>query len=118
MSNGRLGDFCNYAEVALKSCKPKILCADGEVRPVLFFTDASWESGRGGLGVVLVDVAMHEAWVYSGEPPSSLRDAWVDELGDHIICQLELYTMVATMLDTFLTVASFGGWTMKLLATP
>ena len=61
----------------------------------LCFTDASWESGHGGLGAVMIDMATGEAMVYCGELPSALKDSWVDQLGEHIICQLELYVMVA-----------------------
>ena len=61
----------------------------------MIFTDASWESGHGGLGAVIIDTATGEAMVYCGELPSALKDSWVDQLGEHIICQLELYVMVA-----------------------
>ena len=94
-TGGRLKEFCDYAEKALSACQPKLLCARGEKRPVLIFTDASWESGHGGLGAVVFDVSTHDSYVYSGEVPSVLRDLWVHQLGDHIICQLELYVMVA-----------------------
>ena len=90
----RLEEFCLYAS-ALKSSKPKILSATGEKRRILVFTDASWESGYGGLGAVTIDLATNTPVVYSGEAPSMLKDSWVDQLGEHIICQLELYTMVA-----------------------
>ena len=52
----RLEEFCKNAEAALRSCKPKLLCANGETRPTLIFTDASWESGHGGLGAVMIDL--------------------------------------------------------------
>ena len=92
--------FSTYAEAALRSCKPKLLCANGEKRPTLIFTDATWESGHGGLGAVIIGMATSEAMVYCGELPSVLKDSWVDQLKEHItprsiLCQLELYVMVA-----------------------
>ena len=61
----RLKEFCLYAESALKSSKPKILSATGEKRRILVFTDASWESGYGGLGAVTIDLATNTPVVYS-----------------------------------------------------
>ena len=87
--------YAEAAEAALRSCKPRLLCANGEKRPTLIFTDASWESGDGGLGAAMIDMATGEAMVYCGELPSVLKDSWVDQLGEHIICQLELYVIVA-----------------------
>lgn len=94
-TGGRLEEFCIYAEKALSACQPKVLSASDEKRPILIFTDASWESGHGGLGAVVIDLSTHDRFVFSGEIPSVLRDIWVRQLGDHIICQLELYVMVA-----------------------
>ena len=56
-TGGRLEEFCLYAERALKSSKPKVLSAIGEKRPILVFTDTSWESGHGGMGAVIIDMA-------------------------------------------------------------
>ena len=92
---GGLKSFASNAEKALSACQPKVLSASDEKRPILIFTDASWESGHGGLGAVVIDLSTHERFVFSGEIPSVLRDIWVHQLGDHIICQLELYVMVA-----------------------
>ena len=50
---------------ALKSSKPKILAAAGEKRPTSVFTDASWESGYGGLGAVIIDLATNTSMVQS-----------------------------------------------------
>ena len=36
-TGGRLEEFCVYAESALKSSKPKVLCATGEKRPIYIY---------------------------------------------------------------------------------
>ena len=94
-TGGRLEEFCLCAKRALKSSKPKVLSATSEKRPILVFTDASWESGHGGLGAVVIDMATHTPVVYSGVVPEELKNVWRESIGEHIICQLELYTMVA-----------------------
>ena len=93
-SRGRLADFCSYASSCLKACKPRKLRADGEVRPILIFTDASWESQVGGLGAVVIDTVADHVTIFSGQMVDALQSRWLKEVGEHLICQLELYVMV------------------------
>ena len=93
-SRGRLHDFCTYAAECLSSCKPRVIRTKGDVRPVLIFTDASWEANVGGIGAVVIDTASNRVVIYSGQIVESLRDAWIQQVGEHLICQLELYAMV------------------------
>ena len=90
-SRGRLQEFCNYAAECLSSCKPT---SGGDIRPVLIFTDASWEANVGGIGAVVIDTISNRVVIYSGQVVDSLRDVWLKQVGEHLICQLELYAMV------------------------
>lgn len=94
-TNGRLDELCDYAKSCLMKCRPRVLSASGERRPILIFTGASWEANKGGLGAVVVDTADNRTVVYSGEVSESLKRKWTDEAGDHVICQLELFAMVS-----------------------
>ena len=89
-----LKDFCSYAAQALSSCKPRRLVANSERRPILVFTDGSWEAGHAGLGAVIVDTADGSSWVLSGQVPEALLAKWKDLVGEQLICQIELYVMV------------------------
>ena len=60
----------------------------------MIFSDASWEAQVGGLGAVVVDTAGGRVSIYSGQVVDSLKQHWMKEIGDHLICQLELYVMV------------------------
>ena len=93
-SRGRLAEFCHYALNCLEACKPRRLNADGEVKPILIFTDASWGSQVGGLGAVVVDTAGDQVTIFSGQMVDDLKSRWLKEVGEHLICQLELYVMV------------------------
>lgn len=64
-------------------------------RPILVFTDGSWEGGIAGLGAVVIDVASQQTFVFSGQLPESLLAKWGTMVGEHLICQIELYAMVA-----------------------
>ena len=93
-SKGRLQEFCNYAAECLSSCKPRVVKSQGDIRPVLIFTDASWETNVGGIGAVVIDTISNRVVIYSGQVVDSLRDVWLKQVGEHFICQLELYAMV------------------------
>jgi hypothetical protein len=89
-----LKDFCSYAAQALSSCKPRRLVASSERRPILVFTDGSWEAGHAGLGAVVVDTADGSSWVLAGQVPEALLAKWKGVVGEQLICQIELYVMV------------------------
>ena len=93
-SQGRLQEFCIYAAECLSSCKPRVIKSQGDIRPVLIFTDASWETNVGGIGAVVIDTISNRVVIYSGQVVDSLRNAWLEKVGEHLICQLELYAMV------------------------
>ena len=61
----------------------------------MIFTDASWEAQIGGLGAVVIDTVGGRVAVYSGQIADTLKLHGLKEVGDHLICQLELYVMVS-----------------------
>ena len=87
--------FCDYAVSALQSCVPRVIHVSHETKPVLVFTDGSWERGVAGIGAVILDSATGQAFVSKGRVPEQLLSHWKTQIGDHLICQIELYTMVA-----------------------
>eukprot|EP00435_Cladocopium_sp_Y103_P026667 s2745_g6.t1 len=93
--NRDLGNFCDYAADTLRNCRPRKLQAGGERRPILIFTDGAWEKEVAGLGAVLIDTATGERHVWSGRVPEPLVKAWKHLVGEQLICQIELYAMVA-----------------------
>ena len=90
----QVADFCDYAADMLNRSKPRKLTALGERRPFLIFTDGSWENGFAGLGAVLLDTATNQKWVLCGEVPDCLLTRWKQQVGEQLICQIELYAMV------------------------
>ena len=90
-----LTDFCDYATSALNSSKPRVLSAFSERRPVLIFTDGAWENQIAGIGAAVIDLATKQRWVLAGRVPQVLLDRWQNLVGDQLICQVELYVMVA-----------------------
>lgn len=89
-----VSSFCRYASDMLSSGRPRVVSAAGERRPVLIFTDGSWEAGKSGLGAVILDPASGSSHVLSGEVPEELIRFWCKQSGEQVICQIELFAMV------------------------
>lgn len=90
-----LKEFCQYAISVLSKCRPRVVSSVCDTRAVLIFTDGSWDNSKGGLGAVIIDTVSQHRWVFSGLLPQGLADKWLAEVGEQIICQIELYAMVA-----------------------
>ena len=91
----RISAFCDYANSTLKACRPRILNTQFAKEPILIFTDGSWEDPYAGVGGVVFDTLNGWRVIYSGELPASLRDKCRNEVGDHLISQIELFAVVA-----------------------
>ena len=91
----RISSFCDYANTTLKACRPRILNTQFAREPILIFTDGSWEDPYAGIGGVVIDTLNGWRTIYSGELPASLRDKWRVDVGDQLICQIELFAAVA-----------------------
>ena len=90
-----VADFCDYATKMLDQSRPRSISSRGEKRPILVFTDGAWEAGVSGLGAVLLDCASGERHVLAGEVPETLLTHWRQLVGEQLICQIELYALVA-----------------------
>ena len=91
---GQVASFCEYAIRMLQTASPRRIDAAQEVRPVLIFTDGCWEAEHAGIGAVILDMATGEGLVCQGAVPATLLAKWKTLVGDHLICQIELYVMV------------------------
>ena len=89
-----LVDLCNYASHVLQQSAPRRLYALAEKRPILIFTDGSWESGKSGIGAVIIDTASSTKLILTGEVPETLLSSWRHQVGEQLICQIELFAMV------------------------
>ena len=89
----------------LGSPRPRTIQLGESTAPFLIFTDGAWEAGRAGIGAYTLDLLSGEAEVWEDIVPEPIVAKWCREVGDHIICQIELYAMVCLrkMLATRLT---------------
>ena len=89
-----VASFCDYAISMLRAATPRRLDVAAKREPILIFTDGCWEKGYAGIGVVIVDLFSGEKMVCRGVVPGILLERWKNMVGEHVICQIELYVMV------------------------
>ena len=93
-SPAEVASFCDYAVAMLQAAKPRCINVSFEKTPVLIFSDGCWEKDFAGIGAVVLDAATGQGFVCQGCVPGVLLDKWKVLVGDHLICQIELYVMV------------------------
>ena len=89
--------MCNHAIQVLQSTPPRFIdCGSSDEEPILIWTDGSWEPSTGfaGIGAVVLDSKGGAASVYEGVVPDLLLKRWRDEVGDQVICEIELYALL------------------------
>ena len=86
-----LKDFCDEVEKTLRTTPPRVIRVNSCQDVLHLYVDGSWENGFAGIGAVLVDPASHTGRVWEGVVPGHIISQWKKEVGDHLICQIELY---------------------------
>ena len=92
---GEVRQRCAQARKVLASASPRFLRV-GPSEPLLhLYTDGSWEEGVAGIGAVLLDLATGAGRVFQGVVNSALVQSWLSSVGEQLICEIELYALVA-----------------------
>ncbi|CAE7752219.1 unnamed protein product, partial [Symbiodinium necroappetens] len=107
-----LSDFCLHTESLLRDESPRILSSSMITDVVHLWTDGAWESGTAGVGVAVHDCFAGMGWVYEGQVPAKVLDKWRTEVGEQLICEIEMFAVLATMLElnTFLSARRVIWW--------
>ena len=92
-TTSQVKSVCSYAVEVLKCSAPRVVKCGLEKSPILVFTDGSWEKGEAGIGAVVLDQYTETRRVFAGVVEEPLIELWTKQT-KHIICQIELYTMV------------------------
>ena len=94
-SAAALRELCSAARNALESLPPRV-----NTSIVHIFTDGllSWEKNLAGVGAVVLDTASDSGRVFQGVIPEHILRPWKKDAGDHLICQIELFAVVAIRL--------------------
>ena len=80
----------------LQNSRPRVLSLSDDLIPVILFTDASAENSSAAYGILLID---RNKRLIAGSPiPQVLVDLWLNEVGEQIICQAELFPILLAKL--------------------
>ena len=90
----RLRALCEWASQALTTLPPRTTSFAASRPLVPIFTDGCWQDGVAGLGAVVFDCATGHGRVFPGRLPDNLVKAWLSEVGEQIIGQIELYAVL------------------------
>ena len=91
--------MCRHTISVLQQTPPRFIsCNPVDESPILVWTDGSWDptSGFAGVGSVILDTRTGVSLVQEGSVPERLLRRWKDEVGDQIICEMELYAVLMT----------------------
>jgi len=94
----RLDKLCALTESILLALPPREFDATAMAAPHLLFTDGAWENKVGTAGLVFVDAISGETIVQTIEVPQELISLWESEVGDQLICQIELFAYLAARI--------------------
>jgi hypothetical protein len=87
----KLALLCDLTEHILTTLPPRRFSAGAMRRPFLLFTDGAWEDHKASAGLVLYNPDTNEIFVREIEVPDRLIQLWSEEVGEQLICQIELF---------------------------
>ncbi|CAE7945511.1 unnamed protein product, partial [Symbiodinium necroappetens] len=90
----RLRALSDMASKALTTLPPRTITFAARRPLVHAFTDGCWQDGVAGLRAVVFDCATGRGRVFQGKLPANLVKAWLSEVGEQIIGQIELYAVL------------------------
>ena len=94
-----LSDFCKHTVSLLRHENPRILSCTMVTDIIHLFTDGAWEGGVAGIGLAAHDCFSGCGWVFHGHVPDSLLASWKAEIGEQLICEIEMFAVLATMMQ-------------------
>ncbi|CAE7406544.1 unnamed protein product [Symbiodinium sp. CCMP2592] len=83
--------FCAEVKCTLQQTPPRTLRLAADHGVLHLYVDGSWERGFAGLGAVLTDPSSGAGRVWQGVVLPAIISKWESEVGDHLICQIEVY---------------------------
>ena len=98
-SSSDLSDFCQHTVELLRNEHPRILRCTMIPDIVHLWTDGVWEDGVAGIGLAAHDCFSGTGWVFQGRVPSRLVEAWRTEVGEQLICEIEMFAVLASLIQ-------------------
>ena len=81
-------------KIVISNTKPRVFKVSDPARPLLIYTDGSYEDSVALWGAFVCDLQTGEKRVLSGKVPESIRRHWTIVVGKQIICEIELFAFL------------------------
>ncbi|CAE7247692.1 unnamed protein product [Symbiodinium sp. CCMP2592] len=101
-----LSDFCRHTVSLLKHENPRVLSCAMITDIIHLWTDGSWEADVGGIGLAAHDCFSGTGWVFTGKVPLQLLESWKAEVGEQLICEIDMFAVLASLLQLNALVSS------------
>ena len=83
--------LCELTKSILLAIPPRCFKSSAMSQPHVLFTDGAWEDGVASAGLVFYDSSKGQASAQEIEVPTELIEVWKQNVGDQMICQIEMY---------------------------
>ena len=83
--------LCELTKSILLAIPPRCFKSSAMSQPHVLFTDGAWEDGVASAGLVFYDSSKGQASAQEIEVPTELIEVWKQNVGDQLICQIEMY---------------------------
>ena len=87
-------ELCDLIRVLIHDVKPKKVTVNDIETPVLIYTDGAFENEVGTWGALVIDPYTKACDVFAGSVPSHLTRFWIENVGQQIICEVEMYAYI------------------------
>ena len=77
--------------------KPRVFSIKDETKPIIIFTDGSFENGRALVGTFVIDVHSNTRLVFDGCVHEHILKTWYDTVGSQLITQIELWPVLCIL---------------------
>ncbi len=90
-------ELCDLIRVLIRDVRPKEVSVNDIETPVLIFTDGAFENDVGTWGALVIDPHNKICDVFAGTVPSHLTRFLIENVGQQIICEVEMYAYICAM---------------------
>ena len=93
-TEGATEEICSLTEFLLSAAKPLVVTMEKDMQPVVIYTDGAFEDQTGTWGALIMDPATGAQSVVHGRVPDVLMSHWLKNVGDQVICEVEMFAFV------------------------
>ena len=108
-SQGRLREIIALVKCVTERARPRVIEVNDQSRPLIIYTDGSFENGTGRWAAMIFDPRSRDRSVVHALVHQRLIDHWERVVGKQVICEVEMYAYLMARLAWTKICANRGG---------